>query len=833
MRCIKGHIYDNKYGDKCPVCSALRGDEPATANKNISAYYDEVRLRERDTRRIAPEKVTAPSAYDLRGDALGIVGDSSDKASASEESAILSAKDEIHAKASATQISREDLRGDALGIGAPSVSSPANEGNAKASAVPAETENSVVHLPLHTVLNKRYTIIQQAGYRGHSTFYLARDNRRNCLVFVEELFPSESGKVYREKGKTQVHTIEDIEEYRERFRKETEAFVILQNSSIKQNIFPVLDVFEEYGTLYRVTEIDNKKNVREFYDAVTGENAVEEVVKLARLVAEVHKQGIVLNCICPEGLDIKGDGTLVLRDLSYATIGLSEPLVRCNSPYVPSVEKTDIPAGDPRRDVYSVAAVLFNLLTGEEPPEEISHVNGIEKAFNKKKKIPGYVISAIVRAMRPYSRNSIKDMDELAQCLQGRAIKDKKQKIQRRLKAGKFFRNMGVALLVVSLILAGMGIYDSFDKVDIIPDEATTITLWYRDKGNDAENQRWEYISEDFVKFAGESRKKLSDIKLEVKAIPDDQYEALLQEAIESGENIPDIYDSMGIDSYTASLDVLYDKLNERKFCNAYNMMKNELSYRNQIAVCFDAPVLYTYTDGGDAYVPDLASGVDELIYDKEGAEGYQYSLICHPDAVLYGAYSYGSRPGENDKLLLDFYDCAKTFDGEGNYINPIDVFTSKKKGAKYLLGKMSDYSEIAQKSRAGQESFAVVPLTGDSGCTLIYPETWSISGYSDSLEQRTAMLFLYFLINTDIGQHDITRVNRNTFYMPMKKSAIENIGNQEDYIDIYNFSDASLDIGYDERCFIRENEKIISDGVKNGKEFTELALIYPVEESN
>ena len=105
--------------------------------------------------------------------------------------------------------------------------------------------------------------------------------------------------------------------------------------------------------------------------------ASEEVARLGASLADalhsLHGQGVVHHDVKPENVLVKPDGTAVLVDFGFAhherypdLLGEEMHFAAGSSAYV-SPEQLRERRGDPRSDIYSLGAILYQLATGEPP----------------------------------------------------------------------------------------------------------------------------------------------------------------------------------------------------------------------------------------------------------------------------------------------------------------------------------------------------------------------------------------------------------------------------------------------------------------------------------
>jgi hypothetical protein len=133
-----------------------------------------------------------------------------------------------------------------------------------------------------------------------------------------------------------------------------------------------------------------------------------------------------------------------------------------------------------------------------------------------------------------------------------------------------------------------------------------------------------------------------------------------------------------------------------------------------------------------------------------------------------------------------------------------------------YYIGFMSEYSSITGDIRLGGSSFDLSNLTGtDVSETYIYPEIWSISDSSSTVNKKTSELLLYFMLCTTDGQNDIVRVSNNTYYLPMLDDSISSLA-YEDYELVYSSLNKKSTVQYDKIYSSIDKTNKITKSVKD-----------------
>lgn len=207
-----------------------------------------------------------------------------------------------------------------------------------------------------------------------------------------------------------IGSIEQVEGYRRKFRKEAENLSKLNHP----NIVKVLDVFDENNTSYYVMEYIDGGSLQQYVKqsgALPENTALNYISQLAAALGYMHTNQLCHLDIKPSNVLITADRTKVLlidfglskqydsdgNQTSSTPVGISEG-------YAPmeQYEPGGVSEFSPATDIYSLGATLFFLLSGIKPPKAslvlneglsefpslISDVTkrAIEKAMNPRRK---------------------------------------------------------------------------------------------------------------------------------------------------------------------------------------------------------------------------------------------------------------------------------------------------------------------------------------------------------------------------------------------------------------------------------------------------------------
>jgi serine/threonine protein kinase len=207
-----------------------------------------------------------------------------------------------------------------------------------------------------TVLEDRYELKELVGRGGMSSVFRAHDRilgREVAIKVLHEQYATDS-------------------EYVERFRREARAVAKLAHS----NVAVVIDRGEDEGRPYIVFEYVEGGNLKKLIEReapLPVERVVELGLEIARGLEHAHRSSIVHRDVKPQNvlLDRTGQAKLIDFGIARSSAEVRPGLtltgtVLGSSDYI-APEQAQGRSVEERTDVYSLAIVLYEMLTGELP----------------------------------------------------------------------------------------------------------------------------------------------------------------------------------------------------------------------------------------------------------------------------------------------------------------------------------------------------------------------------------------------------------------------------------------------------------------------------------
>src|SRR5437667_2029991 len=202
-----------------------------------------------------------------------------------------------------------------------------------------------------------YEILDEIGRGGMGVIYLARQRHPNRTVAVKRVLSYQT----------------DSHETLMRFRREADAVASLDHP----NILPIYEVSEsEDGLPFFSMKFATGGSLQHAASSLRNEarKSVELMAKVARAVEYAHGRGILHRDLKPGNILLDERGEPLVTDFGLAkwldaNKDLTKSLTTFGTPGYIAPEQAERTADDltPAADVYSLGAILFDLLTGRPP----------------------------------------------------------------------------------------------------------------------------------------------------------------------------------------------------------------------------------------------------------------------------------------------------------------------------------------------------------------------------------------------------------------------------------------------------------------------------------
>src|SRR5579859_6609491 len=225
---------------------------------------------------------------------------------------------------------------------------------------------------LGRVIKGRYKLIDEIGRGSFATVYIVRDTKTNRIYAM----------------KAMLYEISDDGEMLARFQREAHILLSLHDSHIVR----IFEYGDESDLHYILMDYIDGQNLK-YHTLTTGPMDAARALDYARQIAEgldtAYKNGVVHRDIKPQNIVINSQGEVKITDFGLArsceTVTLTQSNVFMGTAYyIPPEQAESGRSADIRSDLYSVAAVLFEMLSGHPPYEGDSAVDIVVKHMNEK-----------------------------------------------------------------------------------------------------------------------------------------------------------------------------------------------------------------------------------------------------------------------------------------------------------------------------------------------------------------------------------------------------------------------------------------------------------------
>ena len=204
----------------------------------------------------------------------------------------------------------------------------------------------------------KYTIINEVGRGSTGIVYLSHDPYYGRDVAIKVYNMDAGGDETRSKVA------------RKMFLSEAHMVGMLQHP----NILPIYDAGEENGRCYIVTEHVHGARTLAAYcrpdNLLPVDDVVEIMFKCAKALHYSHSRGVIHRDIKPSNIMLTMDSDVRIIDFGIALVADSE-ISRiegiAGSPSYMSPEQVQAIELTPRSDLYSLGALMYELLTGSRP----------------------------------------------------------------------------------------------------------------------------------------------------------------------------------------------------------------------------------------------------------------------------------------------------------------------------------------------------------------------------------------------------------------------------------------------------------------------------------
>ncbi len=267
---------------------------------------------------------------------------------------------------------------------------------------------------LNAALEGRYRIERELGAGGMATVYLAEDEKHKRKVALKVLKPELAAVVGAERFLAEIKTTANLQH---------------------PHILPLFDSGEAASYVFYVMPFVEGESLRERLDRehqLPVDEAVKITTDLAEALGYAHRHGVIhrdikpANILLSSGRPLVADFGIALAVSSAGGDRLTETGLSMGTPYYMSPEQA---AGDghidARSDIYSLAAMMYEMLAGEPPYTGRTAlaiigkkmVDPIPSVRRVRSSVPEAVDTAIMQALEKLPADRFRSVEQFVDAL--------------------------------------------------------------------------------------------------------------------------------------------------------------------------------------------------------------------------------------------------------------------------------------------------------------------------------------------------------------------------------------------------------------------------------
>ncbi|MEI6579171.1 MAG: PASTA domain-containing protein [Eubacteriales bacterium] len=277
------------------------------------------------------------------------------------------------------------------------------------------------YLPIRTVVNNRYLVGKMLEFNGEGATYIGWDLTNRVAISIREFLPGAIS--VRTQGSLGLKALTGFEtSFRECCQSFLEMWRQLARLRGLSALINVIDIVEDYGTAYAISENFEGAALRDFLlNSKTGylswEKARQLLMPVLSTLGTLHSSGIIHRGISPITLLIGRDGKIKISGFSIwqARTEKGELTPQLFSGYA-AIEQYGLKGKQGVwTDIYAFAAVLYRALIGSDPLDAPSRLINDKLMVPAKfaEQIPAYVINALINALQIKPDNRTHTVEQL------------------------------------------------------------------------------------------------------------------------------------------------------------------------------------------------------------------------------------------------------------------------------------------------------------------------------------------------------------------------------------------------------------------------------------
>lgn len=342
-----------------------------------------------------------------------------------------------------------------------------------------------------TILGNHFIVGTVVGFGGFGITYKCFDTTLGVTVAVKEFYPI--GLVNRSPGESRVGLLSGDKQ--EQYKQQLNRF-LLEAQSVAQfgkakDIVNVYDFFQENGTAYIVMEYVDGVLLKDYLDkqgAMDPDAAMTIIMLIIEAVKKIHSKGIIHRDISPDNIFIANESAIKIFDFGAAQLNNSkeglagEKVIKVG--YSAAEQYRDASKQGFFTDIYSVGAILYQMLTGIKPMEstEREYKDELKSPAECGAKINANTDRAVMEAMAVRPELRFQGIQQFEDALNNKRMAEyPKVKIKKRKRRRNWI--LATTALLVMAVGISIGLYSTILKpknriFDVVVKEDTVIDIW-------------------------------------------------------------------------------------------------------------------------------------------------------------------------------------------------------------------------------------------------------------------------------------------------------------------------------------------------------------------